>query len=74
MEGEYKMKYLAILLILFSGTLLIDEPLQYAAMGRGTGRIYSRGTGTVTTPVPLIGAITVNGVDLTINGETINAH
>jgi hypothetical protein len=31
------MKYLTILLILFTGTLLIDEPIQIAAMGRGTG-------------------------------------
>jgi hypothetical protein len=47
------MKHLAILLILFSGALLIDEPIQLAAMGRGTGRIYSRGTETVTVTPPI---------------------
>jgi hypothetical protein len=68
------MKHLAILLILFTGTLLIDEPIQYAAMGRGTGRIYSRGTGTTTVTPPAGAIITINGSNLTINGETIDAH
>lgn len=47
------MKYIClfICLLLIAGTLLIDEPIQYARMGRGTGRIYSRGTGTVAPPV-----------------------
>ncbi len=45
------MKYTFILCLLIAGTLLINEPTQYAAMGRGTGRIYSRGGGTVTPPI-----------------------
>lgn len=69
------MKHALIALLLIAGTILTTEPQQYAL--RSHGRIYSRGTGTHTvTPPPTPGGpfITINGVNLTINGNTVNAH
>jgi hypothetical protein len=66
------MKYITIALLLIVMAFLI---IGDADARRSGGRIYSRGTGTVTPPAPPAGTpITINGADLTINGTTVDAH